>query len=56
MQWIKTLQNITENGGRTVLLECQVKSLYPVSFIWYRYNNPLDRKHFIIEENSFQSR
>ena len=46
MQWIKTLPNITENGGSAILLECQVQSSYPVSFIWYRYNNPLDQSRF----------
>ncbi|CAF3964006.1 unnamed protein product [Rotaria sordida] len=55
MQWIKTLKNITEDRGQTVLLECQVKSLYPVSFNWYRYNNPIDKNSFNIEENFFQS-
>ncbi len=56
MKWIKTLKNITENDGRTIVLECQVKSSYPVTFNWYRYNNPLDRKRFIINEDSFRSR
>ena len=55
MEWITTLKNITEIRGRTVLLECQVKSAYRVSFNWYRYNNPLDRNCFIIDENLFQS-
>jgi hypothetical protein len=56
MKWIKKLKNITENGDRTVVLECQVKSSYPVTFNWYRYNNPIDKNRFIINENSFRSR
>jgi hypothetical protein len=56
MIWIKTLKNLTENSGRTIVLECQVQSFYPVSFSWYRYNNPLDKNRFIIEQNSFGSR
>ncbi|CAF0791486.1 unnamed protein product [Rotaria sp. Silwood1] len=55
IQWIKTLKNITEDHGRTVLLECEVNSLYPVSFNWYRYNNPIDRSSFSIDQNLFQS-
>ncbi|CAF4470979.1 unnamed protein product, partial [Rotaria sp. Silwood2] len=55
LQWIKTLKNITEDRGRTVLLECQVKSLFPVSFNWYRYNNPIDKNSFNIDQNLFQS-
>ncbi|CAF3750928.1 unnamed protein product [Adineta steineri] len=55
MTWIKTLKNLTETGGRTVMLECQVQSLYPVTFNWYRYNNPLDRKSFLVDENLFRS-
>lgn len=43
MQWLKTLKNLTENAGSTVQLECQVQSSYPVTFNWYRYNNPLEK-------------
>ncbi len=56
MQWIQTLKNLTENGGSTVLLECQVQSSYPVSFNWYRYNNPLDKSRFTIDQSTFRSR
>jgi hypothetical protein len=56
MQWIKTLKNITENGGSTVLLECQVQSSYPISVNWYRYNNPLDKNRFTIDQTKFRSR
>lgn len=56
MKWIKTLKNRTEDSGRTVLLECQVKSTYPVTFTWYRYNNPLERKQFTVDEHSSRSR
>jgi hypothetical protein len=56
IKWIKTLKNLTENGDRTIILECQVHSFYPVKFNWYRYNNPIDRNRFIITENSFRSR
>ncbi|CAF4505956.1 unnamed protein product [Rotaria socialis] len=55
MYWLKTLKNITEYRGRTVLLECQVTSLYPVSFNWYRYNNPMNKNSFNVNENLFQS-
>ncbi|UJR30656.1 hypothetical protein I4U23_018180 [Adineta vaga] len=55
MQWIRTLKNITENGGSTVILECQVQSSYPVSFNWYRYNNPLEKNRFIIDQSTFRS-
>lgn len=55
MQWIKTLKNITENGGSTVLLECQVQSSYPVSFNWYRYNNPLDKNRFTVDQSAYRS-
>ncbi|CAF1550284.1 unnamed protein product [Adineta ricciae] len=55
MQWIKTLKNQTEVSGQTVLLECQVKSSYPVTFTWYRYNNPLDRKYFTVDEHFSRS-
>lgn len=56
LKWVKILKNITENYGRTIVLECQVQSSYPVTFNWYRYNNPLDRSRFIIIEDSFRSR
>jgi hypothetical protein len=56
IQWIKTLKNLTENGGSTVILECQVQSSYPVSFSWYRYNNPLDTNRFNIDQSAFRSR
>ncbi len=56
MQWIKTLKNLTENGGSTILLECQVQSFYPVTFNWYRYNNPLDKNRFTIDQSAYQSR
>ncbi|CAF0948572.1 unnamed protein product [Rotaria sordida] len=55
MQWIKTLKNITENGGSRIILECQVQSSYPVSFNWYRYNNPLDKKRYSIDQTAFRS-
>ncbi|CAF2677173.1 unnamed protein product [Rotaria sp. Silwood2] len=55
MQWIKTLKNITENGGSRVILECQVQSSYPVSFNWYRYNNPLDKRRYSIDQTTFRS-
>ncbi|CAF3502595.1 unnamed protein product [Rotaria sp. Silwood1] len=55
MQWIKILKNITENGGSRVVLECQVKSSYPVSFNWYRYNNPLDKRRYSIDQTTFRS-
>ncbi|CAF3313997.1 unnamed protein product [Rotaria socialis] len=55
MQWIKTLKNITENGGSTVILECQVQSAHTVSFNWYRYNNPLDKRRFSIDQSAFRS-
>ncbi|CAF3544593.1 unnamed protein product [Adineta steineri] len=55
MKWIKTLKNITENGGSTVILECQVQSSYPISFNWYRYNNPLDKSRFITDQSTFRS-
>ncbi|CAF4753403.1 unnamed protein product, partial [Rotaria magnacalcarata] len=55
MYWLKTLKNITEFRGQTILLECQVTSLYPVSFNWYRYNNPMNKNSFTINKNLFQS-
>ncbi|CAF3481051.1 unnamed protein product [Rotaria sp. Silwood1] len=55
MQWIKILKNITENGGSRIVLECQVKSSYPVSFNWYRYNNPLDKRRYSIDQTTFRS-
>ncbi|UJR15936.1 hypothetical protein I4U23_002856 [Adineta vaga] len=55
MRWMKTLKNQTEISGQTVILECQVQSSYPVTFTWYRYNNPLDKKYFTIDERLFRS-
>ena len=55
MFWLKTLKNFTENGGSTILLECQVQSSYPVTFNWYRYNNPLEKHRFTIDSQTFQS-
>ena len=56
IKWIKTLKNITANGGSRVILECQVQSSYPVSFNWYRYNNPLDKNRFTIDSRTFRSK
>ncbi|CAF1225963.1 unnamed protein product [Adineta ricciae] len=39
----------------TVILECQVQSSYPVSFNWYRYNNPLEKNRFTIDQSAFRS-